>query len=1244
MKAKRIKNDISVFARQATATVFAFIFIIALVPAYAAAPGAPVMVTAWASGSGQATVIFNPPAYDGGKPITSYTVTSNPGGLTASGSMSPITVSSLTYSTYYTFAVTATNDDGTSGPSGASGIVIARPFASKTGTINNIVVFVRFSDQPEFQQPLSYYDGLFNSAANSLKNFYLENSYNALTINSYLYPSSNGTTVSYQDQHPAAYYAPYNSDTNTDGYTTGTEGTARATALVQNALNSISFQIPDTLELDRDHDGYVDHITFMVYSSAAHPQPVMFYSKATFDTTGTVTLKGLPVASYTWVTASEDDPGMYPGATAIHETGHSLGYPDLRANSGRAPVGEYDVMSLSAPVHSGAYMKHRFTGWIPEIPEITSYGPYSINDITQPTNNSYKIKIPNSLNEYLILEYRKATGPFESHLPGSGLCITRVNEAAGIWGNLGGPPFHLYYYRVDGTLSNDGAGTMFVCLSSDYGRTQFNDHSNPACFLSDGSPCGISIGNIGPASGSSITFSFVDPNSVIITHNISGSVKLPNGDRVLGATVTLSGDNTGVTTTDNSGHYSFTVNDGGTYTITPSKTNLTFNPINASFINVTTDKTQNFAATNNTNKISGIITSGGTPLSGVTVSCSTGYCPPSVITDETGAYSFTVDSGGNYDISPGKANYYFTPYKKTYTNITTDQVQNYTTWTATVALTGTIDYDGSPLSGVSVSCPGANTTTPITTDGSGNYSFTVTVGNGSVYTVTPSKSLYYFSPANRFYTGLAGSQTQNFTAASLPGSTTTLASSANPSITGHSVTFTASVTGSTPTGTVTFSDSGTAICSAVALSNNQAQCTTNSLGASSHSVVAVYSGDSNNAGSTAAAIIQVVDTVPGAPASVSATAGNARATITFSAPAPNGGSTITGYTVTSSSGSRTAAGSASPITISGLTNGLAYTFTVTASNSTWTSLPSGHSNSVTPLLSYNINVTSAGNGMGSVTSAPAGINCPGNCSGNFTAGPLTLSAVAATGSVLAGWRGCSSVNSNQCAVTVTADTTVTPIFDLSTCNFNLGASYAAAVQAGGSKSVNIAADAGCAWTVSSNAPWISIISGSGGTGNGTVQYTVDANNGSVRTGNMTIAGKTFTVKQGTTLSPIKIGVFRPSTGEWYLDLDGSGGWSGCGPDSCIGPFGMAGDIPIVGDWNNSGTIQIGIFRPSTGMWYLDSNGSGTWSGCGPDGCYGQFGMPGDYPVAGDWTGTGTTKIGVFRPSTGVWYFDLDGSG
>lgn len=90
-------------------------------------------------------------------------------------------------------------------------------------------------------------------------------------------------------------------------------------------------------------------------------------------------------------------------------------------------------------------------------------------------------------------------------------------------------------------------------------------------------------------------------------------------------------------------------------------------------------------------------------------------------------------------------------------------------------------------------------------------------------------------------------------------------------------------------------------------------------------------------------------TVPGAPTGVSVSAGNAAATITFTAPASNGGATITGYTVSCTGGgaTRTANGTASPITVSSLTNGVVYSCSVSATNSAGLGAPS-NSVTVTP--------------------------------------------------------------------------------------------------------------------------------------------------------------------------------------------------------------------------------------------------------------------------------------------------------
>ena len=117
----------------------------------------------------------------------------------------------------------------------------------------------------------------------------------------------------------------------------------------------------------------------------------------------------------------------------------------------------------------------------------------------------------------------------------------------------------------------------------------------------------------------------------------------------------------------------------------------------------------------------------------------------------------------------------------------------------------------------------------------------------------------------------------------------------------------------------------------------------------------------------------------------------------------------------------------------------------------------------------------------------------------------------------------------------------------------------------------------------------------------------------------------------------KIGIFRPSSGIWSLDSNGNYAWEGS--DMSLS-WGLPGDIPVIGDWNGDGKDDIGIFRPSSGIWSLDSNGNYVWE---VSDMSLSWGLPGDIPVIGDWNGDGKDDIGIFRPSSGIWSLDSNGN-
>ncbi|MEK7292633.1 MAG: fibronectin type III domain-containing protein, partial [Actinomycetota bacterium] len=266
------------------------------------------------------------------------------------------------------------------------------------------------------------------------------------------------------------------------------------------------------------------------------------------------------------------------------------------------------------------------------------------------------------------------------------------------------------------------------------------------------------------------------------------------------------------------------------------------------------------------------------------------------------------------------------------------------TWTAPASNGGSAITDY-----VIQSSPDGTTYTTFADGTSTTTSATVTgLTNGQAYT-------FRVAAVNVAGTGNYSTVSASVTPATVPGAPTSVAGTAGN--TQVSLTWTAPNNGgaaitdyvveSSPDGTTwtVFADgvSATAAATVTGLTNGQAYTfrvsATNSVGTGATSVV--------SASVTPA-------TVPGAPTSVAGTAGNTQVSLTWTAPASNGGAAITDYVVESSPDGTTwtvfadGVSTVASATVTGLTNGQAYTFRVAASNSAGTGATSTVSGSVTP--------------------------------------------------------------------------------------------------------------------------------------------------------------------------------------------------------------------------------------------------------------------------------------------------------
>ncbi len=172
---------------------------------------------------------------------------------------------------------------------------------------------------------------------------------------------------------------------------------------------------------------------------------------------------------------------------------------------------------------------------------------------------------------------------------------------------------------------------------------------------------------------------------------------------------------------------------------------------------------------------------------------------------------------------------------------------------------------------------------------------------------------------------------------------------------------------------------------------------------------------------------------------------------------------------------------------------------------------------VAAICSYAVSPTSqsfsSAGGTGTVTvTAPAG--CPWTAASDSAWITIT-SGASGSGDGPVGYSVAVNTGVARSGTLTVAGQTVTVSQDVAGCAYLISPTSQSFAVTGGSGTVTVTVTAGidCAWTAVSNAAWITVTSGATGTGNGSVGYEVSANLNAARSGTVTVAGQTFTVRQ-----------------------------------------------------------------------------------------------------------------------------------
>jgi len=931
------------------------------------APAAPVAVR----GNAQATVTFTPlltaPA-NGGSPVTSYTVTSNPSGISASGSGSPIVVPGLINGTPYTFTVRATNIVGEGPASPASNSVT--PATVPGVPTGPSAVAGSAQATVSFTPPAS-------NGGSAITGFTVTSNPSAITATGAASPIvvpglSDGTayTFTVSASNAVGTGAPSVPTASVTPSTVTAPGAPTApSAVAGNAQATVSFTPPAS-------DGGSLITGFTVTSSpsgitatgGASPIVVTGLTNGT-PYVFTVTATNIAGTSPPSAVSNAVVPATVPGAP---------GTPTATAGSLQATV------AFAAPASNGGAAITSFT--VTSSPDnVTAFGgasPIVVTGLNNTTSYTFTVAATNSVG----------TGP--SSAASNSVSPTAAATAPGAPSGV-----------TATVLGNSTQATVsFVAPASDGGSaiTSYTVTSSPPGGTDISVGLGLTHTVTGLTPGVAYTFRVTALNGVGTSPPSGASnsvtpVLAPGAPTAVSATAGIAQATVSFTPPASNGGSAittFTVNCVPACPVVPtgaaspilitglSNIPYTFrvSATNAGVAPAGPPLTGPLSAASNTVTPDPVATVPAAPT-GASATAGNAQATVSFVAGANGGspitgFTVTSNPAGGVDANAGTLTI---PR-----NIT--GLSNGTAYTFTVTAINAIGP--SPASGASnsvtpaaapaqpaapVAVAGNTQATvsfvPPTNNGSAILDYVVQVCSPGCSPATTSPALVTASPF--VVTGLTNGVTHTFRVAARNAVGTGAASPDSNAVVPTSATVPGAPTGASATAgnaqaTVTFtagSTGGSPITGFAVTSNPSGGIDANAgtltvpriITGLTNGVAYTFTVTAANAvGTSAASLPSVAVTpagAPGAPTAVNASAGNLSATVSFTPPASNGGSAITSFTVTSSPDNVTATGAASPIVVGGLTNGTPYTFTVTATNSIATGLPSAPSNSVIPTAS-----------------------------------------------------------------------------------------------------------------------------------------------------------------------------------------------------------------------------------------------------------------------------------------------------